>query len=829
MAVAEVKEFHEYDEKHEWWWLAEKKRSKRLDYLRKAIWKKGAVGGHPASPLKYDLSLVDKHIELWEKHKYEPPMLRKAHITAGLLDETPIFITDHAQLVGSNQTSPSTVAWLGVGGQQNKIVYNTPNVLPEPLEESLRIVHEVGQYWDKQESIRDKLIRSFDPEDIAKFMSGAIAWGFPVGGYSGKNYEYFMTGKRAFEDIIEEIDKKIEEAEEATISDPRPEILPLYDRLHNWEAMKVMLEAGIRWAKRYSRLARIIAENFESDPKRKEELLRVAETCDRVPARPPRTLQESLQYDHFIQILARIEQYEGAWPARPDYYHWPCYKKDVINEKNITRDEAIELIGEFMIRAYDVGLIPSGGWGSEGLQGIAGTWVWTLGGVDQNGDDACNDLTLAFMQTARLVRVSNPTFAFRWHPKVQDQYMRETFECIRHGLGYPSIRNDPILIANAMYWHGHPMEEARTWVHQACMSPCPTTKHGTQPMRMASATANSAKMIEYVFTNGYDPVVNMQMGPKTGAPRKFTDFEQVFEAWVKQMRWMIGLLVRVVNVGRYKQSEVAPRPFLSAISERSVESGLDFTEPEGERGNAWVTGFTWVENPDSLAAVKKLVFDDKKYTMDQLCDALEANWEGYEEMRLDFVRNAPKWGNDDDYIDAIMVRCLREIAKYGKEIKDPCGNNWPFLPENVSGNIHYANIVGALPNGRRRGDALYDGGISPGPGLDKKGPTAVLKSCGKINHITDGRAFLLNQRLSPTQLKGEKGYQLWKAYMRTWADLGLDHVQFNMVSDETLRAAQKDPEKFQEVIVRVAGYSAHFVDISRKTQDNIIQRTIQGI
>jgi formate C-acetyltransferase/benzylsuccinate synthase len=147
----------------------------------------------------------------------------------------------------------------------------------------------------------------------------------------------------------------------------------------------------------------------------------------------------------------------------------------------------------------------------------------------------------------------------------------------------------------------------------------------------------------------------------------------------------------------------------------------------------------------------------------------------------------------------------------------------------VSGNIHYANIVGALPNGRRLGDALYDGGISPGPGLDKKGPTAVLKSCGKIDHVADGRAFLLNQRLSPMQLEGEKGYQLWKAYMRTWAELGLDHVQFNMVSDQTMRAAQRDPEKYSEVIVRVAGYSAHFVDISRKTQDNIIQRTVQGI
>jgi formate C-acetyltransferase/benzylsuccinate synthase len=198
-------------------------------------------------------------------------------------------------------------------------------------------------------------------------------------------------------------------------------------------------------------------------------------------------------------------------------------------------------------------------------------------------------------------------------------------------------------------------------------------------------------------------------------------------------------------------------------------------------------------------------------------------------MRLDFVKNAPKWGNDEDAVDDIMVRCLRETARFAKVLKCTSGNNWPLLPENVSGNIHYANIVNALPNGRRLGDALYDGGISPGPGLDKKGPTAVLKSCAKIDHVTDGRAFLLNQRLSPTQLEGEKGYQLWKAYMKTWAELGLDHVQFNMVSDQTLRAAQQDPEKYQEVIVRVAGYSAHFVDISRKTQDNIIQRTVQGI
>ena len=219
-------------------------------------------------------------------------------------------------------------------------------------------------------------------------------------------------------------------------------------------------------------------------------------------------------------------------------------------------------------------------------------------------------------------------------------------------------------------------------------------------------------------------------------------------------------------------------------------------DPSISRGNSWITAFTWVENIDSLAAIKKLVFDDKKYTMAELKQAIADNWEGHEEMRLDFVNNAPKWGNDDDYVDNIMLRCLRDVAKFGRVLKDPMGNNWPILPENVSGNIHYANIVGALPNGRRLGDALYDGGISPGPGLDKKGPTAVLKSCAKIDHISDGRAFLLNQRLSPTQLAGEKGYQLWKSYMNTWYALGIGSYPVQL---RVGRDPQERPERPGEV------------------------------
>jgi len=834
MSAPEMKKtILDFEKNFEWWWAAEKKRSKRLDYLRKAIWKKGAIGGLYAPGVKVDLERPVLQTEKAKELEFSPDpyVVKFAKMIAHCLDNKTIFITDHAQLVGYTGSLPNTISWdPSAASILSEEVYNDPTSTPEPVDKNLKIIEEVKAYWSGKTDL-DKMMPHFDFDDLMKILSGSISWGIPLtrGGYSGKDYEYLMTGKRAFQDIIDQIDKNIEDADQK-VHQPtaKREFFPLYEKMNNWEAMIIMLEAGIRIAKRYARLAKIIAENFETDPKRKQELLKIAETCERVPAHPPRNLQESLQYDIFIQMISRTEAIEGAWPARPDYYHGPYYDKDVNIDKTLTKEEAIDLVGEFLIRAAEVCQFKPK-WSREGLQGIDGTWVWTLGGVNKDGSDACNDLTIAFMQAARLVRVANPTFAFRWHPRVKDEVMREIFECIRQGLGYPTLRNDPILIANAMHWHKHPIDEARTWVHQACMSPCPTTKHGFQPMRMANATANCAKIMEYVLSSGYDKTVNMQVGADTGDPRNFTDFEQVFEAWVKQMKTIFSILVRAVNMARVIGPKLTPRPFLSSISERSVESGLDVCEPSISRGNAWITAFTWVENIDSLAAVKKLVFDDKKYTMAELKEAIDKNWEGNEKMRIDFVRNAPKWGNDDNYVDDIMVRCLREAAKFSKEIECPCGNTWPILPENVSGNIHYANVVGALPNGRRLGDALYDGGISPGPGLDKKGPTAVLKSCAKIDHISDGRAFLLNQRLSPTQLEGEKGYQLWKAYIRTWADLGIDHVQFNMVDDKTLRSAQKEPENYQEVIVRVAGYSAHFVDISRKTQDNIIQRTVQGL
>jgi len=827
MPEAIDKDIKELVENREWWWVAEKTRSQRLDYLRKACWKKGSIGGDYPPGLKVCLSQGQLFTEAWKDNEGDPIMLRKAKAHANAFKNIDIFITDHSQIMGYLGSAPHEMVWNCQSSSSfNEELYNEVDIHPEPEAESLKVLAELNDYWAGK-TAQDLQLRELDAEDAVKFTSGAIGWGSASSmvTYCTKDFNFIFKG---FEAIMDEIDDRYEAAEEMVRGDANPDLLDIYKKFPNWEAMQLTMEAMIEYANRYAHLARVIAENYESDPKRREELLRIAETCERVPAKPPRNLQESIQFDHFCQVLTKFETYEVGWPHRPDYIHAPYYDKDVKIDKRITEEEAMELAGELMIRCYEIGIFAPR-YVRESVQGIVGPWVWTMGGTHADGSDACGDMTMAFLKAAKLIRVSNPTISFRWHRNMREDVQRECFECIRHGLGYPSMRNDPVLVDNLMHWFGHPLHEAREWVVQACMSPCPPTKYGSQPMRMA-VVCDGAKFIEYTLSNGYDDTVHMQLGPQTGDPRDFKDFDELFEAWVEQMKHILNILARTSNKGRSLDHKLFSRPVLTCLYERAVETGTDATDPSnGERGNPWLTMFTWMENVDSLAGIKKLVFEEKRYTMDELIKALEANWDGYEEMRLAFVNDVPKWGNDDDYVDDIMVRCMAELRKQSWAMRDVCGQPFPCLLENASGNIHYANMVRALPSGRRLGDALYDGGISPGPGLDKKGPTAVLKSCSKFDHVGDGRSFLLNQRLSPTQLAGDKGYKLWKAYMQTWSTLELDHVQFNMVDDATLYAAQKDPEEYQELIVRVAGYSAHFVDISRKTQDNIIQRTIQGI
>ena len=370
---------------------------------------------------------------------------------------------------------------------------------------------------------------------------------------------------------------------------------------------------------------------------------------------------------------------------------------------------------------------------------------------------------------------------------------------------------------------------AREWALVLCMSPGITGRRGTQKTRSEGGSdLYPAKILEMALNDGFDDFfTSSQLGPKTGDASQFKDMEDVWSALKTQIDFAIGLSIRSKDVGRVLEAKYLNCPFISSIDDGCVELGMDGNEL-AEVPNPWhnlIGGNIVVV--DSLTAIQKLVFDDKKYTMVQLLEALKANWEGYEDMRMDFW-NAPKFGNDDDYADNIAKRYYNMAAEEFSKVRTYSGTYPLPLGQSVAGYIVNGPKTAATPNGRHAGEALDDGGISPYMGCDSKGPTAVLKSVAKVD-VSKFKGMLLNQRMSPTVMRSEGGFDLWHAYMKTWHSLGCDHVQFNVISTEEMLAAQKEPEKYSDRVIRVAGYSAKFIDLARYTQDTIIARTEQGL
>ncbi len=830
MASVSEKETQELLEKREYWKWAEKTRSPRIDYLRKAVWSKATKGSSYLPGIKADTELIYRTTKVFkEADPMEPWVLTKAAALDSVFADTPIFIIDQSRIVGYNGSAPHKIQWIPWASYMgNEDIFNDRAGYID--EKDRPWLKEALDYW-KPRTLLAKAEKYLTNKERMVSAMGFTLWG----NRALSNFDYVTLQpdwmyKYGLEGIVGQIDENLGAAlkklhEGAPDGAEAFELLPKIDQ---WKAMRTSLLAVIKWAKRYSRLARIIAENFTADSKRKEELLRIAETCEKVPARPPEHFWEVIQFDHFTNLAYRFERgATGAWPCRFDYHQWEYYKKDVIDEKNMTREEAVEYCSELRMRCYETtGIIFR--LARESSQGGI-VYVWTLGGVDEEGNDACNDLTDCYLEAARLVRTCDPSIGFRYHPDVRTETLKQVFECIKHGLGYPSMRNDSVCIESLRHWFGFDLKDARRWMHQACMAPAPNTKMGAPHYRYPGPiTSAGVKSLELALFNGMDPVSKMRMGIKTGDPLKFKTYEEFYQAWLKQHEYIMYMGCRIDNIIRWVVGTQHPRPLISALFERCVESGQDADLYAKEKASLWFTHFGFSEFGDALAGLKKLVYDEKKYTMEQLLEAIKSNWRGSEEMRMDFVK-APKWGNDDDYVDHIYTRGMKDIAEISWRCKNPGGNPWPILPENVAAYIVSSNKVGALPNGRSFGDTMYDGGCSPGAGLDKKGPTAVLRSVSKFDHVKDFRSNLLNQRLNPNQFTGDRGFELWRNYIQSWSDLGINHVQFNMVDNETLLAAQIEPEDYPELLVRVAGYSAHFVELNRKSQDTIIARTVQSL
>lgn len=599
-----------------------------------------------------------------------------------------------------------------------------------------------------------------------------------------------------------------------------------FEKLPFLKAVVIVCRAMVGYAKRHADLARKLAQE-EARQERKRELLEIAAICEKVPGEPAETFREAVQSQWFTQVGFRFEQMHGGTVGngRIDQYLYPFYQKDV-GEGRISEGDVLELLELLWLNmAQNVTLQQSGAiFHNEGVPHFEAT---TIGGQTTDGRDATNDLSHLVLQSKKEFPLDYPDLAVRIHSRTPNHFLKEVCELIKEGTGFPKLLNDeatiPFLLAK-----GASLEEVRDY----CVSSCTEVRLINRDIYMVgNMYVNLGAAVEMALADGYMRSKGRErFGISTGDPRQFKTFEQFMDAFKAQVKFLTRHAFIQDRVHATVRPDLLASPLQSCLHDLCMRDCRDIQQGRFKDGIA--PGF-W--DPiglgtaiDSLAAVKKLVFDDASVSMDEILSALAGDFENMDLLRRKCL-NAPKFGNNDPYPDDIG----RELEDYFRSLSHGYTNisggklDVRYVP--VTSHIPLGRIVGALPNGRKAGEPLSEG-MSPSQGCDTKGPTASLLSVAhtKVTKYQEGGEGVLNMKLSPQTVAGEEGTKVLAALIRGWCDLKLWHIQFNIVNTATLKAAQKDPDKYRNLLVRVAGYSAYFVDLSPELQNEIIHRTEHG-
>lgn len=597
-----------------------------------------------------------------------------------------------------------------------------------------------------------------------------------------------------------------------------------------YDAVIMVLDAAMAHAQRYSKLAAELAGN-ETDPKRKAELLEISRVAAKVPAEPAESWHEALQAMWFTQIFILCEQVNwGDSFGRFDQYMYPYYKKSVEEDKSITRDEALELLELFFVKAsefteiYDyVGALVQIGFPIS--QNVI------IGGQTQDGKDACNEVTMLVLDAEEQVGLIQPELAFRIWEGTPYQYLRRAAEVVRLGRGKPKFYGDRVALK--MVRNAYPYlteEELRDYAVIGCIEL--GIPHITSEFS-CTGISNVAKSLDVTLHNGRCSLCGEPIGLETGDPRNFNTFEEFRAAFRRQIFYSTEIIMKAIKVEMECQAKWNPSPFASSLLEGPLEKGTDLIEGGAIDSCFGIMCAGSSNTADSLSVIQKLIYEEKKLTWDELLKAIDDNWAGHERLQQMVINAVPKYGNDDDYADRNMAWVLDnwyDSIDEGNKRK----NLFPFYGGRYKGLIALGNTgcslgegVGALPDGRKSTVPLADG-FSPVQGRDVNGTTAVLKSISKLPNRRFEEGTLLNQRLTPALLATSEDIDKFVTYLRTMEELGVFHVQFNIVDSKILRAALAEPENYKDLLVRVASYTAYYVELDPVTQQDIINRTEQG-
>jgi len=762
--------------------------------------------------------------ESYRRTEKEVPVIRRAKALRDILAKISIYILDGELIVGNQASKPLAAPFFpeyAVNWLKEEL-----DTLPERSgdrflvdEETKKQLRNVFQYW--QDKTHHERVYAALPDIVKEAESIGAIWGKHLvnngDGHLIVDYEKVLwTG---FQGIREEAER---ECQKLDLSNPedikkRPFLF----------SIPIICEAVVSFARRFAREA-LMAASRETNPKRKEELEAISQICHRVPDKPARTFHEALQSLWFTHLILQIESNGHSISlGRFDQYMYPFYEKD-LKEGRLIEERALELIEHFWIKLSSLNKIRP----FEDTQYIAGYPMFqnlTIGGQLIEEGDATNKLSYLCLQATSEVRLTQPSLSARLHVGSPDEFLMECCRTIGMGFGMPALYNDEVIIP-ALLNRGIAKEDATDYAVVGCVEVGIPGKWAYRCNGMSYF--NMLKVLECALNDGRDPRTGKQLCIENGELDSFSSFDSVVESWRKQLSYYVRCHVIHDGIADLLMEKHLPNPFCSMLVNDCIKRGRTIKQGGAiyDLVSGQQIGFANVAN--SLAAIRKLVFEDKEITLKELKEALGCNFIGRraQEIQSILINRAPKYGNDDDYVDLIGVSAYMDYIRSLTQFKNtrygrgPKGGGWHPSTSTVTANVPFGLFVGATPDGRRNGEPLAEG-ISPAQGTDKLGPTAVMNSVTKLPNLLVSGGQLLNMKFSPNLLSGEKGVKSLLALIKTFCMKKGWHVQFNVVSVDTLRGAQKHPDKYQNLIVRVAGYSAFFVSLDPTVQEDIIRRT----
>ncbi len=772
--------------------------------------------------LEAKASITTERAELMTRFYQQPrglvstPVFR-AQAFRYLLENETIAIGEGELIVGEKGGAPKaaptfpelcchSLADLDLVDRREKIPFKVSEEAYKTYEE--RII----PFWQGR-SMRDAIFAEMTPAWKASYEAGIFTEFMEqrAPGHTVLDNKIYHKGML---DFVADIDRSLAGLD--FLKDPQA-----YEKQEELKAMRIAALALVAYAGRYAALAKELGAG-EVDPARQDELLQIAEICTRVPACAPRTFWEAIQYYWFVHlgVTKELNTWDSFTPGRLDQHLYPFFQKE-LEAGMLSEGEAEELLQCFWIKFHNQPAPPKVGVTAEESGTYNDFAQINLGGVKEDGSDGVNPLSFLLLDVIEAMRLVQPNASIHVSKKSPDRFIRRAGRIIRTGFGQPSIFNADAVIQE-MLGKGKSLADARNGGTSGCVE---TGAFGKENYCL-TGYLNLPKILEVTLHNGLDPRSGKRIGVETGDPLGFATFDELFAAFRKQLEHFVDVKVRGSQVIERLYADYMPTPFLSLLVDDCVARGMDYHAGGARYNTSYIQGVGIGSITDALSAIQTHVFGEEDLTMSELLALLEADFAGCEPERQRLLNKTPRYGNDDDQADAIMVAVFNAFHDTVTGRKNTRGGTYVIDMLPTTCHVYFGRVCGASADGRFAGKPLSEG-ISPVQGADRKGPTAVIKSAAKMDHLKTG-GTLLNQKLTPSLLADDAGLDSLVHLVRGYFRMDGHHIQFNVVNAETLREAQAHPDQHRDLIVRVAGYSDYFCDLGQALQDEIIARTEQG-